>query len=247
MSNNSGFITTPTFFSYRDRCAKRYISVAKASHVPPPDVNVDQPTRVRDNPFGQFCISTFRSVMQPQIGWKSRRHGYDGLIEECRMLLARKGPQEQQRVVRNTLDTLFQAPHGPAVFRKYFSGKPGLNAKVTPVLFQWLVGDCYANRPEEGGYGVYIEKCRFLEESGCKGLCVNMCQQPTQRYFKEVLGLPVRMTPNYEDMSCQMTYGVQPLPIDEDPAVTGDCLENCKMTSSVRLRGDPTCYVSKES
>ncbi|KAI0567642.1 Beta-carotene isomerase D27, partial [Gracilaria domingensis] len=190
-------------------------------------------TRVRDNAFGQFCISMFRSIMQPQIGWKSRRSGYDGLIEECRMLLARKGPQEQQRVVRNTLDTLFQAPHGPTAFRKHFSDKPGLNATVTPIFFQWLVGDCYTNRPEEGGYGVYIEKCRFLEESGCKGLCVNMCQQPTQRYFTDVLGLPVRMTPNYEDMSCQMTYGIQPLPIDEDPAVTGDCLENCKMSPSV--------------
>lgn len=184
--------------------------------------------------------------MQPHIGWKSRRSGYDGLVEECRMLLARKGPQQQQQVVRHTLDTLFQAPHGPTLFRQFFSRSPRLNAYITPIFFKWLVGECYTNSPEEGGFGVYIEKCRFLEESACKGLCVNMCQQPTQRYFTQVLGLPVRMTPNYDDMSCQMTYGISPLPIEEDPAVTGDCLANCKMSSSIRLRGDPTCYVTKK-
>lgn len=163
------------------------------------------------------------------------------------MLLARKGPVEQQRIVFNTLDTLFQAPHGPNTFRRFFSDKPGLNARLTPMFFSWLVGPCETNQPEEGGHGVFIEKCRFLDETGCKGLCVNMCQQPTQRYFTDVLGLPVRMTPDYEEKSCQMTFGVQPLPIAEDPAVTGDCLVNCKMTGPVKKRSADACYVKRET
>lgn len=185
--------------------------------------------------------------MQPEIGWRSRREGYTGFVEECRMLLARKGPAAQQRIVFHTLNTLFQAPHGPRVFRKWFASRPGINAAITPQFFAWLVGPCSNNRPEEGGYGVLIEKCRFLDESGCKGLCVNMCQQPTQRYFTEVLGLPVRMTPNYEDKSCQMTFGVVPLPIEDDPAVTGDCLTDCKMSSDIKRRSVDTCYVTKDT
>lgn len=158
------------------------------------------------------------------------------------MLMARVGPAGQQRVVRRTLDMLFFAPHGPAAFTKYFVN-PRLNSMVTPAFFQWLVGPCESNRPPEGGWGVKIEKCRFLDESGCKGLCVNMCQQPTQSYFTDVLGLPVRMTPDYDDKSCQMTFGVKPLPLAEDPALSGDCFVDCKMSGSIKQR-DATCYVN---
>lgn len=188
----------------------------------------------------------FRRAMRPTVGWQSPRRGYAGFVEECRMLLARVGPAEQQAAVRRTLDTLFGAPVGTALFRRYFAQAP-LNAAITPVFFSWLVGPCATNRPPEGGYGVRIEKCRFLEESGCKGLCVNMCQQPTQNFFTDVLGLPVRMTPDYEDFSCQMTFGVAPLPLEDDPAITGDCFTECKMSGSVRQRGDKTCYVQGKS
>lgn len=157
------------------------------------------------------------------------------------MLMARVGPAEQQRVVRRTLDTLFVAPAGPHTFRRWFAD-PWLNSRITPMVFEWLVGPCENNRPPEGGFGVKIEKCRFLDESGCKGLCVNMCQQPTQSYFTDVLGLPVRMTPDYDDKSCQMTFGVRPLPVADDPALSGDCFVDCKMSGTVKQR-DATCYV----
>lgn len=208
-----------------------------------PDVSQTAVSAYDDGPMAMFFITLFRRAMRPDVGWTSPREGYAGFIEECRMLLARKGPAEQQRVVGNTLNTLFGNPFGPALFRRHLAD-PMLNALITPKLFSWLVGACENNRPEEGGWGVKIEKCRFLEESGCKGLCVNMCQQPTQSFFTNVLGLPTRMTPDYETLGCQMTFGIPPLPLDQDPAVTGDCLTNCKMSSSVRLR-DATCYVTK--
>lgn len=210
-----------------------------------PDVSLEKGSQIKDGPLGKFAIAVFRRVMQPEIGWKSRREGYDGFVEECRMLLARTSPEEQQRVVFRTLDTLFQAPYGPSTFRRFFSDKPWLNSQITPLFFSWLVGPCASNRPDEGGYGVLIEKCRFLDESGCKGLCVNMCQQPTQRYFTDVLGLPVRMVPNYDDYSCQMIFGIPPLPVEEDPAVTGDCLAGCKMSPIVNRKISSTCYSTK--
>jgi hypothetical protein len=36
--------------------------------------------------------------------------------------------------------------------------------------------------------GVQIERCRYLEESGCTGMCVNLCKFPTQTFFTEELG-----------------------------------------------------------
>lgn len=221
--------------------AKQHNSTGKGT----PDVSVGKGSEIDDGPLGRFAIATFRRVMQPEIGWKSRRDGYDGFVEECRMLLARASPEEQQLVVFRTLNTLFQAPYGPETFRRLFSDKPWLNSQITPLFFKWLVGPCYANRPDGGGYGVFIEKCRFLDESGCKGLCVNMCQQPTQRYFTDVLGLPVRMTPNYDDSSCQMTFGIPPLAMEDDPAVTGDCLAGCKMSPIVNRSVSSTCYSTK--
>lgn len=35
---------------------------------------------------------------------------------------------------------------------------------------------------------VQIEKCRYLETSGCTGMCVNLCKVPTQYFFTSELG-----------------------------------------------------------
>lgn len=205
------------------------------------------PPVYKDGLFAQIGISLFRRLMRPSIGWTSPRPGYDGLVEECRMLMARVGPREQQRVVRTVLNAMFFAPTGTHIFRQNFASQPSLNAQITPRFFAWLVGPCENNVPPEGGHGVRIDRCRFLEESGCKGLCVNMCQQPTQSFFTEVLGLPVRMTPDYDDYSCQMTFGIPPLPLSEDPAISGECFTKCNMSGNARQRGDKACYVSEST
>jgi hypothetical protein len=147
----------------------------------PAPVPVEQKSVVSDGPFGRAAIAVFRRVLAPHVGWTSPRPGYGGMVEECRMLLAKMTPEQQRQIVLAVLGTLFVAPRGPALFRKYFAGKPDINAKITPAFFSWLVGPSNTNdSPEAGGTlgtGVLIEKCRFLDESGCKGLCLNMCQQ----------------------------------------------------------------------
>lgn len=37
---------------------------------------------------------------------------------------------------------------------------------------------------------------RYLENSGCVGMCVNMCKIPTQDFFNNEFGLPLTMTPS---------------------------------------------------
>ena len=74
----------------------------------------------------------------------------------------------------------------------------------------------YKGQKETWQSGVEIKKCRYLEASGCVGLCVNLCKLPTQKFFTETFGLPLTMNPNFEDLSCEMVFGQYPPPVEED-------------------------------
>lgn len=41
---------------------------------------------------------------------------------------------------------------------------------------------------------------RYLENSGCVGMCVNMCKIPTQNFFTNEFGLPLTMNPSKTDI-----------------------------------------------
>lgn len=47
---------------------------------------------------------------------------------------------------------------------------------------------------------VKIQRCRYLESVQCKGACASICKLPTQAFFTEDLGMPVTMTPNFDDL-----------------------------------------------
>lgn len=36
------------------------------------------------------------------------------------------------------------------------------------------------------------------QESGCKGMCMNICKLPAEQFFDKHLGLPLTVTPNFE-------------------------------------------------
>ncbi|OAE26196.1 hypothetical protein AXG93_3457s1220 [Marchantia polymorpha subsp. ruderalis] len=117
-------------------------------------------------------------------------------------------------------------------FRKLFpptKWSAEFNAFITIPVFKWLVGPCDLQDVEVNGVMqkslVKIKKCRYLENSGCVGMCVNMCKLPTQDFFTKEFGLPLSMTPNFEDMSCEMVFGKMPAPLDEDPAFQQPCFE----------------------
>ncbi|EFJ43024.1 hypothetical protein VOLCADRAFT_106966 [Volvox carteri f. nagariensis] len=89
-----------------------------------------------------------------------------------------------------------------------------LNALATALTCQWLMGPCKVNDVEiDGGvvgkgHGVLVERCRYLEQAGCASVCINSCKIPTQTFFAKDMGLPLTMTPNYDDFSCQPTAAV---------------------------------------
>ena len=101
------------------------------------------------------------------------------------------------------------------------------------VLFEWLVGKSeiqtveikdHNNQIQMQNSGVKIKKCRYLEESGCVGMCINMCKIPTQKFFTESFGIPLTMTPNFEDFSCEMVFGRTPPPLETEEAASHPCL-----------------------
>ena len=163
-------------------------------------------------------------------------------------------------VLRSLFPRIFSPMHGfawkplPVAFRELFSRPlPGfaskLNACVTQMCSGWLMGrsmlsDIERSRlaPTDGGgtFGdgkgqcLKIERCRFLESTGCASACVNLCKVPTQRFFAEDMGIPLLMEPDYEDFSCSFSFGVAPPPLEEDEALIVPCFTQCPAAGAIR-------------
>lgn len=114
---------------------------------------------------------------------------------------------------------------------------PALTAVVTPTAFGFLVGPSAVNRRQDGRLGgLVVEKCAFLQESGCKGMCLNICKLPAQAFFADTLGLPLAVSPNFETQECQWSFGETPAPPEADPAWPQGCLVGCPTRAEVRAR-----------
>ncbi|XP_057508149.1 beta-carotene isomerase D27, chloroplastic isoform X4 [Actinidia eriantha] len=112
-------------------------------------------------------------------------------------------------------------------------------ARATALSCQWLMGSCAVNTvdlPDGSSWssGVFVEKCKYLEESKCVGICINTCKFPTQTFFKDYMGVPLLMEPNFSDYSCQFRFGVLPPPAEDDSALKEPCLEICPNASRRR-------------
>uniref|UniRef100_A0A452XVM0 Beta-carotene isomerase D27-like C-terminal domain-containing protein n=1 Tax=Aegilops tauschii subsp. strangulata TaxID=200361 RepID=A0A452XVM0_AEGTS len=60
-----------------------------------------------------------------------------------------------------------------------------VEARATALSCQWLMGTCSVNsvtlpNGKSLSSGVFVEKCKYLEESKCLGICINTCKLPTQ-------------------------------------------------------------------
>ncbi|XP_072996769.1 beta-carotene isomerase D27, chloroplastic isoform X2 [Typha latifolia] len=115
-------------------------------------------------------------------------------------------------------------------------------ARATALSCQWLMGPCSVNSiilPDGSSCasGVLVEKCKYLEESKCVGICINTCKLPTQTFFKDYMGVPLHMEPNFTDYSCQFNFGVLPPASVTDKALTEPCLEICPNANRRRELG----------
>jgi hypothetical protein len=189
----------------------------------------------RDNWVDRLFISLFSRKMAIALGKTTELRGYDGFVDLSQKIMQGRNATQQKEVVTVVLKSLVPSPVLWGI-RTIFSPTRlvcELNAWFATVLFEWLVGPCEAIEVEITGAdgqasqqksGVHIKKCRYLEQSGCVGMCINMCKLPTQDFFTKDFGIPLTMIPNFEDLSCDMFFGQVPPAIEDEPIYHQPCL-----------------------
>lgn len=176
--------------------------------------------------------------MVQAIGSDSQQEGYAAIIDLTRRLNAQhSSPRGTQEATVGILRSLFPGWLPPAFAVMFSKPMPGLscqlNAWATWMTCQWLMGECEVNDVEidggrmGAGHGVLVKRCRYLEEAACASVCINSCKVPTQEFFQRHMGLPLEMKPNYEDFSCQFSFGKTPPPEAQDAAFSTPCFQKC--------------------
>jgi Beta-carotene isomerase D27-like, C-terminal len=210
--------------------------------------------KYNDNLLDKLLLNIFRTLVTENTGGvTSSKEGILGLVEQGRTFLLQPGqtPEAQHKMVRDTLAGLM-TPFLPPFYRIFMAGKiPGTNTQlgpwfyapfltsfVTPTFFGFLVGPSYPNRRKDGKLGgLVVEKCKFLQESGCKGLCLHQCKLPAQQFFQEELGLALTVSPNFVTQECQWSFGEIPFPPAQDPSFPQGCLAGCESRRAIIQSG----------
>ncbi len=208
-------------------------------------MNLQSPEKTvyQDNAIDRAFIWLFAQKMSKAVGQKTPLPGYDGFVDLSQRIMRGRNAPEQQALVTVVLRSL--VPSAVLwLIRNLFSPTRlvcELNAWFATRLFTWLVGPCEVRDAEitlpDGSTklqrsNVHIEKCRYLEQSECVGMCINMCKLPTQAFFTQDFGIPVTLTPNFEDYSCDMVFGQIPPDLDSEEASHHPCLKACDTASS---------------
>ncbi len=210
-----------------------------------------------DSPLDKLLLSIFRNLVETQTGGiRSDIPGIKGLLAQGRQYMTMELPDDvtyadhttaQHTMVKNTLGGLM-TPVLPPFYRIFMSGivpklgteydgkqfgpwfyAPWLTTLVTPTFFGFLVGPSKPNRRSDGQRGgLVVEKCKFLQESGCKGLCLHQCKIPAQEFFKEELGLDLTVKPNFVTQECQWSFGEVPVGVEDDDSFPKGCLVGCE-------------------
>ena len=212
----------------------------------------------QDNLFDRLFIKLFSRKMAKALGNKTKLSGYEGFVDLSKQIMQGRNAKQQQEIVAVVLHSLVPAPVLYLIRTLVFPGKLVCewNAWFAILLFEWLVGPCEIKEVEVVGKdnqlrtqksGVHIRKCRYLEHSRCVGMCINMCKVPTQDFFTHSFGIPVTMTPNFEDFSCEMVFGQFPQPIQNEPAYNHPCLPNHCSTAKPYLEFCPKVRDGKKS
>ena len=158
-----------------------------------PDCTME-PMKYEDSLLDKLLLKIFRNLVTKNTGGiASDEEGITGLLEQGRsfMLQPDQTSEAQNKMVRDTLGGLM-TPVLPPFYRIFMSGivpksefvpedmrgrqigpwfyAPFLTSFVTPTFFGFLVGPSKPNRRKDGQPGgLLVEKCKFLQESGCKG------------------------------------------------------------------------------
>ncbi|MEO0373352.1 MAG: DUF4033 domain-containing protein [Cyanobacteria bacterium P01_A01_bin.17] len=188
-----------------------------------------------DSRLDQLLIGLVARKMSRAVGKTTALSGYEGLVDLSEQVVKGYDAQGQQRVIGTMLRSLIPAPVLWSIRTFVRPARLILewNAWFASHMFAWLVGPCEQREvevPDAQGQprmqrsGIHIKKCRYLEQSGCVGMCINMCKLPTQEFFAQEFGFPLTLTPNFEDLSCEMVFGQPAPPLQEEAIYHQPCL-----------------------
>jgi beta-carotene isomerase len=213
----------------------------------------------QDSPLDKLLMSIFRKLVVKNTGGVTgEREGMLGLVDQARTFMLQPGqtPEVLHKMVRDCLGDLM-TPVLPPFYRVFMAGivpklgteydgkqfgpwfyAPFLTSFVTPTFFGFLVGPSYPNRRKDGELGgLVVEKCKFLQESGCKGICLHQCKLPAQQFFQDELGLALTVKPNFVTQECQWSFGEEPVPPEDDPDFPKGCLVGCESRKAIAASG----------
>ncbi|KAF5462406.1 hypothetical protein F2P56_018411 [Juglans regia] len=177
-----------------------------------------KPDNYKPGVLDDLFLNLFRNKMVQEVGWDSEKPGYEGLIEVANRLMMRG---------RTNSDTK------EAAVRILISLFPPFLLELYRILIAPIGGGKIAATM------VFVERCKYLEESKCVGICINTCKLPTQAFFKDYMGVPLLMEPNFIDYSCQFRFGVLPPLPEDDISLKEPCLEICpNATRRRKVAGD---------
>ena len=154
-------------------------------------------------------LAAFRMAVQHHSGCARPEPGFAGMIHELRDYQRTHSVTEQVECSSDIMATL--AGPIPWLFKAICSRTPfgpAILAWFTCVFGPFLVGEMSLTprAPDDmRSGGVRITRCKVLAESGCAGLCLNMCKLPTERMFAEKWGVPLYTQPHLETPKCTRT------------------------------------------
>lgn len=226
----------PALYSPR---RSRYVLVAslapgcRGPNTPKPDY-----AKIDANPFNKVFTTLFANRLADELGVPPppATEGYAAVMRLVAGLNERANgdPGALTEAAVRVLDSLFPNWLPPA-FATIFS-KPmprfsaWINALVTLAVTQWLMGP--SKFADDGTMTVEIERCRYLEESGCVGTCINSCKLATESFFQDSMKLPLWIEPDFEDFSCKFKFGVQAPPGREQSALVEPCFSSCPLSGA---------------
>ena len=157
-------------------------SSAGASTEPKPDPFATKEVYSDADPVSKVMLWYFSKVMSEQLGNKPYDGTYDSFVNLSREIMRGRSTKQQQETVAGVLASLLP-PQSPERFKQWFplsKRNAEFNAWITTLGFTWLVGPSelteveveFEGNKETWKSGVKIKKCRYLENSGCVGMCV---------------------------------------------------------------------------
>lgn len=161
------------------------------------------------NPFNKLFTTLFARRLADELGAPPppASEGYAAVMRLVAGLNDRANgdPTALTAAAVRVLDSIFPRWLPPAFAIMFSKPMPRvalwLNAVVTLAVTQWLMGP--SKLSNDGTMTVEIERCRYLEESGCIGICIGSCKLATESFFKDSMKLPLWIEPKFEDFSCR--------------------------------------------